>query len=240
MSDLAYLSAYRILLEAENRKPGSGCWWEWQLKDGAVQLKWALEDRWKNQQLCSLQAEGHTFETAMIRLAAAFQKTPLAKELHLQTGPLEQTDYFTMVIMAEYDILLEELDNGKVGLSAYAEDDLVATAEGADLRRAEEELVKQLKIRTVRRLEDPERFKLQWRFLEKLSDLDWNSGSCLQTIANARENGEVDPIFTALNRYTQTFLCYDAMNPAYVPTRCSGTTFEAAVDAFARSFGWEG
>lgn len=242
MSDLAYLTAYHILMEAENRSPGAWASWQWQLKEAQaplVQLEWTLEDHWQQKNLCVLHAEGHTFEAALIRLAADFQKTQEAKKLHLDSCPLDEDKFFAMVILSDYDIRIESMRNGKVTLAAYEEDRCLGTAEDTDLQTAEMRLAQVLKHKPIRQLEAPDRFARQWSFLEQLYDLDWNAGSCLKTVANSRPNGEIDPVFAFRNIQTRTFLRYSALNPAYAPRQCSGTTFEGAVDLFARSFGWE-
>ena len=242
MSDLAYLTAYRILQEVENRRPAVCVQWCWQLKEAPtplVLLDWTLEDQWQQKVLCSLHAEGRTFETALIRLAGSFQKTAEAKALHLNARPLEENEFFAVITLSDYDIRIENMRNGKLSLSAYKDDCCLATSEGPDLQTAQLRLAQHLKDKPVRQLDAPDRFVRQWRFLESLSDLGWEEGFCLKTITNSQENGEVDPIFLFRNNQTCTFLRYDALNPAYVPRQCSATTFEKAVDAFAVSFGWE-
>lgn len=242
MSDYAYISAYSILLEAEDRCFGASIDWKWQLQDDpapSVTLTWSLHDQCKHRK-CTVTAKGRTFETALIRLAGRFVESPLAKDIDLNMRSLAEDRFVDMTVLSGYEVRLESVEKDRVVMASYDNGIQIAAAESNCIDGAIRQLAQTVRPKPIRQLENPRRFHDQWRFLEKKLRFYWEEGSCLQMIAAAvPESDVIDIVSPSSNTQVRTFLHYSDLSPEHALRSCSGITFEAALDAFAKSFGWK-
>ena len=200
-----------------------------------VVIEWSVEER-NNGDSFGFLASGSTFEVALIRLAAKFAASAQAKEFGMAFKGDDLSRLCRMDRMADYRICLENVEKNRIEVSAYGKDGTQLSASGRTFKEAESSLTKSMSGRRVRRLENPQRFYSQWRYMEKHLGDPWKSGKCLMMVAAVNPiTGSVNPDVPAANTEIRTFL----FDPGSRRTSVSAVSFEEALNRFARSLGWK-
>lgn len=239
MSDFMYRAAYRYLLMPEDRNFRLMTLWNWSMEGTAmkpiVRIEWSVEGRNSGGGFGFL-ASGSTFEVALIRLAAKLAVSTQAKEIGVAFMGDDLSQLCWMDQMADYRICLENVEKNQIEVSAYGKDGTRLSVSGRTFKEAETSLINSMGGRRVQRLENPQRFYSQWRYMEKRLGDPWKGGRCLQMVAAVNPiTGSVNPDVPAANTEIRTFL----FDPGSRGTSVSAVSFEEALNRFARSLGWK-